>query len=120
LGVFIFELTAGYSPFAGATRDKMFRNIIAANLAHTNIPKPMDPRCADLVSLLLVKDEEARLGMGEEGWDGVKVGGALHCTFHNMRDDAVRSARHPCVIGSSFLVWGPRALRAMTCHAVTR
>jgi serine/threonine protein kinase len=80
LGVFIFELTAGYSPFAAATRDKMFRNIIAADLAQTIIPAQMDPRCADMVSLLLVKDEEARLGMGEEGFDAIKVG--AHCIAH--------------------------------------
>ena len=44
------------------------------------MPERMNTRCADLVSMLLVKDEGMRLGMRVGiggiggGWAGVKVG----------------------------------------------
>ena len=61
LGVFIFELFYGMTPFKGLEHELTLANIVARAL---EFPKePMIPGAArDLISQLLVKDSTMRLG----------------------------------------------------------
>ncbi|KAG2444065.1 hypothetical protein HYH02_009008 [Chlamydomonas schloesseri] len=61
LGILIFELLYGTTPFRGARRDETFENIIKAPLKFPAKPAVSD-ECRDLIEKLLVKDVAGRLG----------------------------------------------------------
>ncbi|KXZ43472.1 hypothetical protein GPECTOR_89g492 [Gonium pectorale] len=61
LGILIFELLYGTTPFRGARRDETFENIIKAPLRFPAKPAVSD-ECRDLIEKLLVKDVPRRLG----------------------------------------------------------
>lgn len=61
LGILIFELLYGTTPFRGARRDETFENIIKSPLKFPSKPA-VSEECRDLIEKLLVKDVGARLG----------------------------------------------------------
>lgn len=61
LGILIYELVYGTTPFRGARRDETFENIIKAPLRFPTKPT-VSAECQDLIEKLLVKDVSRRLG----------------------------------------------------------
>ena len=79
LGILIYELVYGFTPFRASTRDATFDAILTRPLAFP--PRPaVSPQLQDLVSRLLERDERARLGSvsggGGGGANGVSGGGS--------------------------------------------
>jgi serine/threonine protein kinase len=60
-GILIYELITGTTPFKGVRRDETFDNIINAPLKFPSKPA-ISEECQDLITQLLVKDPEQRLG----------------------------------------------------------
>ncbi|KAJ1264737.1 hypothetical protein BS78_08G024100 [Paspalum vaginatum] len=61
LGVFVFELLYGATPFKGHDNDATLANIVARALEFPRDP-PVSPAAKDLVAALLAKDPARRLG----------------------------------------------------------
>lgn len=82
LGVFIFELITGETPFAkpGYTEIQIYKNITN----HTGsliLPEGVDPAVADLINKLIVLDPRLRLGCTDDGSiDDIKK----HSWFKNV------------------------------------
>jgi len=71
LGILIFELLYGESPFRGARRDDTFDNIVGQPLVFPNSPK-VSKQAKDLIARLLVKEPSGRLGAAH-GADEIKA-----------------------------------------------
>ncbi|KAK9061602.1 hypothetical protein SSX86_018784 [Deinandra increscens subsp. villosa] len=91
LGVFIFELFYGFTPFRGMDNEMTLANIVARAL---EFPKePVIPATAkDLVSQLLVKDPARRLG-STMGASAIKQ----HCFFQGVNWALLRCTPPPFV-----------------------
>ncbi|KAG9444400.1 hypothetical protein H6P81_015740 [Aristolochia fimbriata] len=61
LGVFVFELLYGFTPFRGADNEMTLANIVARALEFPREP-PVSAHVRDLIAGLLVKDPNRRLG----------------------------------------------------------
>nr|AML79589.1 putative LOV domain-containing protein [Asteromonas gracilis] len=61
LGILVYELLFGITPFRGMRRDETFDNVLNAPLKFPAKPS-ISPEAQDLISLLLVKDPSKRLG----------------------------------------------------------
>uniref|UniRef100_A0A126WYN5 non-specific serine/threonine protein kinase n=1 Tax=Heterochlamydomonas inaequalis TaxID=179866 RepID=A0A126WYN5_9CHLO len=61
LGILIYELVFGVTPFRGSRRDETFENVIKAPLRFPAKPVISD-ECKDLIEKLLIKDHTKRLG----------------------------------------------------------
>eukprot|EP00750_Incisomonas_marina_P009981 INCI16204.3.p1 GENE.INCI16204.3~~INCI16204.3.p1 ORF type:complete len:452 (-),score=84.56 INCI16204.3:1090-2445(-) len=62
LGVMIFEMLAGYNPFAGESAQDCFNAIITLRTAADSFyPDDMDPAAVDLIKQLLLMDPGSRL-----------------------------------------------------------
>lgn len=84
LGILMYEMVAGQSPFAdveGQDQAVICRNIIDGR---TVFPTDFDPDCRDLVKRLLAKDVQARLGNLRGGIDDIK----MHKWFSSMHSSA--------------------------------
>lgn len=77
LGILLFELTVGHPPFHSKSPEEMYRQILSASVT---FPPFLSPECTDLLSKLLVKDPEKRLGSG----DGDCTEIMAHQFFKNM------------------------------------
>lgn len=96
LGVFIYEMIYGRTPFAGATNEATLRNILRNHLAF-----PGDAPCGaseaharDLISGLLRKDPDRRVG-SKRGAAEVKS----HPFFKGLNFALIRTVRPPSVPG---------------------
>ena len=71
LGIMIYEMQAGYSPFSDVNMDQtvICRNIIKAKL---EFDKGFDADCKSLVKALLTRDVNGRLGNLKGGTDDIK------------------------------------------------
>ncbi|KAL9269614.1 kinase PINOID-like protein [Drosera capensis] len=98
LGIFIYELIYGRTPFVGETNDVTLRNILKKPLTFpTYVPCCMlEAHAQDLISRLLVKDPARRLG-STRGAADVRI----HPFFKGLNFALVRSMRPPVVPGSS-------------------
>ncbi|CAL4890950.1 unnamed protein product [Urochloa decumbens] len=116
LGVFLYELIHGRTPFAGADNEATLRNIARRPLA---FPPPrscsgagagdVDAAAArDLIARLLDKDPDRRLG-SRRGAADVKA----HPFFKGLNFALLRSSRPPVVPGAS----SSPLLRSQSCHA---
>ncbi|CAL4905085.1 unnamed protein product [Urochloa decumbens] len=112
LGVFLYELIHGRTPFAGADNEATLRNIARRPLA---FPPPgscggADDAAAarDLIARLLDKDPDRRLG-SRRGAADVKA----HPFFKGLNFALLRSSRPPVVPGAS----SSPLLRSQSCHA---
>lgn len=59
LGIFIYEMVYGYTPFRGSRRDETFDNILKMKLSFAAKPT-VSPECQDLIAGLLAKDPAKR------------------------------------------------------------
>eukprot|EP00475_Leptophrys_vorax_P019702 TRINITY_DN26_c0_g4_i1.p1 TRINITY_DN26_c0_g4~~TRINITY_DN26_c0_g4_i1.p1 ORF type:complete len:533 (-),score=161.59 TRINITY_DN26_c0_g4_i1:43-1641(-) len=64
LGIFLYELTVGVTPFYSQKVDEMYTKIINAKVKY---PPRLSEECRDLISKLLVRDPTKRLGSGLSG-----------------------------------------------------
>lgn len=94
-GVFLYELACGRTPFTGDTNVITLRNIVRSPVAFPRNP-PTDPRLKDLISRLLCKDPERRLGAAL-GAAEVKA----HPFFEGLNFALLRSQRPPVIPGST-------------------
>ncbi|EPS69691.1 protein kinase-like protein, partial [Genlisea aurea] len=89
LGVFLFELLYGRTPFRGTTNDETLMNVATMSLRFPDAPI-VSPPARDLMRRLLVKEPESRLGT-ETGAAEIK----RHPFFHGMNWALIRSATPP-------------------------
>ncbi|KQJ85787.1 protein kinase PINOID [Brachypodium distachyon] len=119
LGVLLYELLHGRTPFAGADNEATLRNVVSAPLAFPPSGSlcggAMDAAMADardLIARLLAKDPAARLG-ARRGAADVKA----HRFFRGVNFALLRSARPPLV--PSVPGGGP-VRRSQSCKAPPR
>ncbi|GAB4829416.1 hypothetical protein Ancab_019088 [Ancistrocladus abbreviatus] len=94
LGIFLYEMIYGRTPFAGETNQVTLRNILKKPLAFpTQTPScEAEAHARDLISGLLVKDPVCRLG-SKRGAADVK----MHSFFKGLNFALVRSLAPPVV-----------------------
>lgn len=97
LGIFIYEMIYGRTPFAGANNEATLRNILKNPLAFPSDAPcgPSETHARDLISGLLNKDPTRRLG-SRRGAADVKT----HPFFKGLNFALIRSVSPPCVAGS--------------------
>lgn len=91
LGVLIFEMVVGYSPFAGANQaDQMqiCQNIVRQTL---EFPTCVSEPCRDLISKLLDRDQAKRLGLTHGGAQAIRS----HAWFSGLNWDRVYKKQEP-------------------------
>ncbi|KAG6506584.1 serine/threonine-protein kinase D6PK-like [Zingiber officinale] len=91
LGVFVFELLYGVTPFKGPDHELTLANIVARALEFPKEP-PISAATRDLIACLLVKDPELRLG-STMGAAAIK----RHPFFHGVNWALLRCALPPYV-----------------------
>eukprot|EP00475_Leptophrys_vorax_P006543 TRINITY_DN1405_c0_g1_i1.p1 TRINITY_DN1405_c0_g1~~TRINITY_DN1405_c0_g1_i1.p1 ORF type:complete len:544 (+),score=155.01 TRINITY_DN1405_c0_g1_i1:39-1670(+) len=64
LGIFLYELTVGVTPFYAQKVDDMYNKIVNAKV---KFPPRLSEECRDLISQLLVREPSKRLGSGVLG-----------------------------------------------------
>ncbi|KAK3140236.1 hypothetical protein QOZ80_5AG0397970 [Eleusine coracana subsp. coracana] len=116
LGVFLYELLHGRTPFAGADNEATLRNVVRAPLAFpsSSSSSPLDAAARDLIAALLVKDPEKRLG-ARRGAAEVKA----HPFFEGVNFALMREATPPVVPGTAAKAKVDAARRSLSCKAVT-
>ncbi len=62
LGVILYEFLTGIPPFSGETPEDVFSNILHADILWPEVPDEMSYEAKDLISKLLERDPEKRLG----------------------------------------------------------
>uniref|UniRef100_A0A126WX34 non-specific serine/threonine protein kinase n=1 Tax=Cylindrocapsa geminella TaxID=52679 RepID=A0A126WX34_9CHLO len=91
LGILIYELVYGVTPFRGARRDETFENVLRAPLRFPEQPH-VSEACQSLISALLVKDVAGRLGT-RGGAEEVKA----HAFFKGINWALLRNQTPPYV-----------------------
>ncbi|EMG49315.1 Serine/threonine-protein kinase nrc-2 [Candida maltosa Xu316] len=61
LGIFIYEMLYGTTPFKGQDRKKTFANVLKKEVKFLDT-QPTSSNCRNIIKKLLIKDEEKRLG----------------------------------------------------------
>ena len=85
VGVLVYEMVAGYSPFSdphGMDQVVICQNIVNGRLS---FPNKFDAGCRDIVKKLLQRDPVLRLGSGRRGEDDIRE----HRFFEKMQWDAL-------------------------------
>jgi serine/threonine protein kinase len=95
LGILIYELVFGFTPFRASKRDATFDAILTRPLAFPPRP-PSSPELQDLVASLLERDEADRLGTAG-GAEAVKA----HPWFADVDWALLRNAAPPVVPSSA-------------------
>jgi phototropin len=89
LGIFLYELTYGFTPFRGAHREQTFDNVL-----HKPLSFPVEPavskHCQSIIRALLVRDPSQRLG-AKGGAEEVKA----HAFFSGLDFGLIRSMPAP-------------------------
>ncbi|XP_066359692.1 protein kinase PINOID-like [Miscanthus floridulus] len=115
LGVFLYELLHGRTPFAGADNEATLRNIARRPLSFPSgggAVSAADADARDLIARLLAKDPRQRLG-SRRGAADVKA----HPFFRGLNFALLRSSRPPVVPGASR---SPPLHRSQSCSAARR
>ncbi|KAK7324968.1 hypothetical protein VNO77_28962 [Canavalia gladiata] len=89
LGILLYEMLYGYTPFRGKTRQKTFANILHKDLKFSK-SKPVSLHAKQLIYWLLHRDPKARLG-SREGANEIK----RHPFFRGVNWALVRSMKPP-------------------------
>lgn len=69
LGVLLFEMLSGYSPFYSTSPLDIYKNVLGARI---RFPSGMDPVAKDLLKGLLSRDPRKRLGVVRNGVSGIR------------------------------------------------
>ncbi|KAG7193436.1 uncharacterized protein KQ657_000854 [Scheffersomyces spartinae] len=91
LGIFIYEMLYGTTPFKGRDRRRTFANILKNEVKFPD-SKPASSTCKNLVKKLLTKDENKRLG-SKTGASEVKI----HPFFKNTQWALLRNQKPPLI-----------------------
>lgn len=94
LGIFIYEIIYGCTPFAGVTNEATLRNIVKKPLKFPTV-SPISSResqARDLISKLLDKDPESRFG-SKRGAADIKT----HPFFNGLNFALIRSITPPVI-----------------------
>jgi len=70
LGILLYELTVGITPFYSGNVDEMYHKIVHAKL---RFPPRLSEECRDLISKLLIRDPDERLGGGANDIEDIKA-----------------------------------------------
>ncbi|KAI5413304.1 Phototropin-1, variant 3 [Lathyrus oleraceus] len=97
LGILLYEMLYGYTPFRGKTRQKTFANILHKDLKFPK-SKPVSPHGKQLIYWLLHRDPKNRLG-SLEGANEIKN----HPFFKNINWALVRCTKPPELDGPILL-----------------
>ncbi|XP_012571392.1 phototropin-1 isoform X2 [Cicer arietinum] len=89
LGVLLYEMLYGYTPFRGKTRQKTFANILHKDLKFPK-SKPVSPHAKQLIYWLLHRDPKNRLG-SLKGANEIKC----HPFFRNINWALIRDTKPP-------------------------
>ncbi|CAJ2660780.1 unnamed protein product [Trifolium pratense] len=89
LGILLYEMLYGYTPFRGKTRQKTFANILHKDLKFPK-SKPVSPQARQLIYQLLHRDPKNRLG-SLEGANEIKS----HLFFKNVNWALIRCMKPP-------------------------
>lgn len=92
LGIFIFEMLYGTTPFKGKDRKKTFSNILKKEVKFPSEPKSISSNCKSLIKKLLIKDENKRLG-NKNGAADIKN----HAFFKDISWALLRNTRPPMI-----------------------
>uniref|UniRef100_A0A126WUM7 non-specific serine/threonine protein kinase n=1 Tax=Rhexinema planctonicum TaxID=138173 RepID=A0A126WUM7_9CHLO len=91
LGILIYELVYGTTPFKGSRRGETFENVMKKPV--TFPPEPYtSPECQDLINKLLIRDEKERLG-SKYGAEDIKS----HPFFNSIHWQLIRNQDPPYV-----------------------
>ncbi|VEU19850.1 DEKNAAC100107 [Brettanomyces naardenensis] len=91
LGIFIYEMVFGITPFKGPTRNQTFANILKNEVQFPEY-NPMSSTCRNLIKKLLIKDAGKRLG-SHSGASEIKT----HPFFKNVQWALLRNQKPPLV-----------------------
>lgn len=92
LGIFIFEMIYGTTPFKGKDRKKTFSNILKKEVKFPSDSKSTSSNCKSLIKKLLIKDENKRLGH-KNGAADIKN----HVFFKDIRWALLRNTKPPMI-----------------------
>lgn len=91
LGIFIYEMLFGITPFKGASRNQTFSNILKNDIQFPDYNQ-VSSSCKSLIKKLLIKDETKRLG-SHSGASEIKS----HAFFKNTQWALLRNQKPPMV-----------------------
>lgn len=91
LGIFIYEMLYGTTPFKGADRKKTFSNVLKRDIKFTD-SQPVSSNCKSIIKKLLIKDEIKRLG-SKAGASDIKK----HVFFKNTQWALLRHQQPPMI-----------------------
>ncbi|RLV90650.1 hypothetical protein JA1_004444 [Spathaspora sp. JA1] len=91
LGIFIYEMLYGTTPFKGSDRKKTFANVLRKEVKFLD-SQPVSSHCKSLIRKLLIKDEEKRLG-SKTGASEIKN----HAFFKNTQWALLRNQEPPMI-----------------------
>ncbi|GJZ65475.1 protein kinase PINOID [Tanacetum coccineum] len=93
LGIFIYEMVYGCTPFAGASNEATLRNIVKKPLTFPTVSvSTRESQLRDLISKLLNKDPESRFG-SKRGAADIKT----HPFFNGLNFALIRSVTPPVI-----------------------
>jgi protein-serine/threonine kinase len=91
LGIFIYEMLFGITPFKGSTRNQTFSNILKNEVQYPDYNQ-ISNNCKNLIKKLLIKDETKRLG-SHSGASEIKS----HIFFKNTQWALLRNQKPPMI-----------------------
>lgn len=91
LGIFIYEMLFGITPFKGSTRNQTFSNILKNEIQFPDYNQ-ISSNCKSLIRKLLIKDEAKRLG-SHSGASEIKS----HPFFKNTQWALLRNQKPPMI-----------------------
>lgn len=91
LGIFIYEMLYGITPFKGSTRNQTFSNILKNEVQFPDYNQ-LSNNCKNLIRKLLIKDESKRLG-SHSGASEIKC----HPFFKNTQWALLRNQKPPMI-----------------------
>lgn len=93
LGIFIYEMVYGCTPFAGVSNEATLRNIVKKPLSFPTVSvSTRESQLRDLISKLLDKDPESRFG-SKRGAADIKT----HSFFNGLNFALIRSVTPPVI-----------------------
>lgn len=92
LGILIYEMLYGTTPFKGSDRKKTFANVLKRDVKFPDSRYPISSNCKSLIRKLLIKDEEKRLG-SKTGASEIKN----HAFFKNTQWALLRHQKPPMI-----------------------